>query len=137
MIITIQIDTASAEVKNPKDLAVLEALAACISQGVTVTSSKPDKAATTAKTDKVKTETKEEVAAEKETPAKEEVAAEKETPAKSSKVTLKQLRELVSEKAANHRDAIKSKLEELGAANTSSLDAADFDDYFTFLNGLK
>lgn len=123
MIITIQIDTAAAEVNNPKDLAVLAALADCLAQGVTVTSKKTDKkptAATEEKPEDTKADTKADKADS------------------GSKVTIKQLRELVSVKAdKGHRDEIKEKLKEFGAPNTSSLDAEHFEAFFKFLNGLK
>lgn len=130
MIITIQIDTAAAEVNNPKDLAVLAALADCLAQGVTVTSKKTDKkptAATEEKPEDTKADTKAD---------KADTKADKAD--SGSKVTIKQLRELVSVKAdKGHRDEIKEKLKEFGAPNTSSLDAEHFEAFFKFLNGLK
>ena len=50
--------------------------------------------------------------------------------------TLMQIRSLVAQKAAEHKDAIKAKLVELGAQNVSTLDAKHFKTIFTFLNEL-
>ena len=50
--------------------------------------------------------------------------------------TLMQIRSLVAQKAADHKDAIKAKLVELGAQNVSTLDAKHFQTVFDFLNEL-
>lgn len=50
--------------------------------------------------------------------------------------TLMQIRSLVAQKAAEHKDAIKAKLVELGAQNVSTLDAKHFNTIFSFLNEL-
>jgi len=50
--------------------------------------------------------------------------------------TLMQIRSLVAQKAADHKDSIKSKLVELGAQNVSTLDAKHFQTVFDFLNEL-
>ena len=50
--------------------------------------------------------------------------------------TLMQIRSLVAQKAADHKDSIKSKLAELGAQNVSTLDAKHFQTIFDFLNEL-
>ena len=63
-------------------------------------------------------------------------AIEVKEPETVSAPTLMQIRSLVAAKAAEHKDAIKSKLVELGAQNVSTLDAKHFKTIFTFLNGL-
>ena len=50
--------------------------------------------------------------------------------------TLMQIRSLVAQKAAEHKDAIKAKLVELGAQNVSTLDAKHFQTIFDFLTEL-
>ena len=50
--------------------------------------------------------------------------------------TLMQIRSLVAQKAADHKDAIKAKLVELGAQNVSTLEAKHFHSIFDFLNEL-
>ena len=50
--------------------------------------------------------------------------------------TLMQIRSLVAQKAADHKDAIKSKLAERGAQNVSTLDAKHFQTIFDFLTEL-
>ena len=50
--------------------------------------------------------------------------------------TLMQIRSLVAQKAGEHKDAIKSKLVELGAQNVSTLDAKHFQTIFDFLTEL-
>ena len=50
--------------------------------------------------------------------------------------TLMQIRSLVAQKAADHKDAIKAKLVELGAQNVSTLDAKHFQTIFDFLTEL-
>lgn len=50
--------------------------------------------------------------------------------------TLMQIRSLVAQKAAEHKEAIKSKLIELGAQNVSTLDTKHFQTIFDFLNVL-
>ena len=50
--------------------------------------------------------------------------------------TLMQIRSLVAQKAADHKDSIKSKLVELGAQNVSTLDAKHFQTIFDFLTEL-
>ena len=50
--------------------------------------------------------------------------------------TLMQIRSLVAQKAAEHKDTIKAKLVELGAQNVSTLDAKHFQTIFDFLTEL-
>lgn len=50
--------------------------------------------------------------------------------------TLMQIRSLVAQKAGEHKDAIKSKLVDLGAQNVSTLDAKHFQTIFDFLTEL-
>ena len=50
--------------------------------------------------------------------------------------TLMQIRSLVAQKAAEHKEAIKAKLVELGAQNVSTLDAKHFQTIFDFLTEL-
>jgi hypothetical protein len=50
--------------------------------------------------------------------------------------TLMQIRSLVSQKALEHKEAIKAKLIELGAQNVSTLDTKHFQSIFDFLNEL-
>jgi len=50
--------------------------------------------------------------------------------------TLMQIRSLVAQKAAEHKDSIKAKLVELGAQNVSTLDAKHFQTIFEFLTEL-
>ena len=50
--------------------------------------------------------------------------------------TLMQIRSLVAQKAGENKDAIKSKLAELGAQNVSTLDAKHFQTIFDFLTEL-
>lgn len=47
------------------------------------------------------------------------------------------IRKKLSEKVGTNRDAIKDKLTEFGAANVTTLDEKHFDDFYTFLEGLK
>jgi hypothetical protein len=65
----------------------------------------------------------------------EETSSEKETT--SSAVDLLTLRKLVMEKSGQHRDAMKAKLEALGAANVSSLPETSYDVFLKFLKSLK
>ena len=51
--------------------------------------------------------------------------------------TLNQLKELISANAKKHKDAIKAKLEELGAPKLTQLDKSDWSALGTFLEGLK
>ena len=57
-------------------------------------------------------------------------------PGTVSAPTLMQIRSLVAQKAADHKDSIKSKLAELGAQNVSTLDAKHFQTIFDFLTEL-
>lgn len=50
--------------------------------------------------------------------------------------TLMQIRSLVAQKAGENKDAIRSKLAELGAQNVSTLDAKHFQTIFDFLTEL-
>lgn len=84
-------------------------------------------------------------APEEDTPQETETPQEEETkteeievvePETVSAPTLMQIRSLVAQKAAEHKDSIKAKLVELGAQNVSTLDAKHFQTIFDFLNRL-
>lgn len=74
-------------------------------------------------------------AAPKSEPKQEEPAGEKAK--EETTVTLLDLRKMVSERAAGHRDAMKAKLTELGAANVSTLDEDKYSEFHSFLLTLK
>ena len=63
-------------------------------------------------------------------------AIEVKEPETGSAPTLMQIRSLVAQKAGAHKDSIKSKLDELGAQNVSTLDAKHFQTIFDFLTEL-
>ena len=91
-------------------------------------------------------DTKREVQAKAPEKAKKEVRkpAEKEkatkganTPAaKGATITITDIRKLVSEKAATHRQELKAKLTELGAKNVTTLDKAKYAEFAEYLNTL-
>jgi hypothetical protein len=56
---------------------------------------------------------------------------------KEDGIKIKTIRDLISEKVKTHRDAIKPKLTELGAANVTALDPAKYQEFYDFLIGLK
>lgn len=56
--------------------------------------------------------------------------------AKASKIDINSVRALVSMKASSHRQALKAKLNELGAKNVTSLDPAKYGEFTEFLNAL-
>ena len=80
----------------------------------------------------IPTETETEVPQEGTKPEATEVVE----PETVSAPTLMQIRSLVAQKAADHKDSIKSKLTELGAQNVSTLDAKHFQTIFDFLTEL-
>jgi hypothetical protein len=80
----------------------------------------------------------EDISTESEAPQEETKpeAIEVVEPETVSAPTLMQIRSLVAQKAADHKDSIKSKLAELGAQNVSTLDAKHFQTIFDFLTEL-
>lgn len=80
---------------------------------------------------------KEETPASEETPAVEETPTVEETPAETSKITIKQVREKLSEKIDKHRDAIIDKLGELGAQSVSTLKEDKFGEFVSYLESLN
>ena len=80
----------------------------------------------------------EDIPTESEAPQQEKKveATEVVEPETVSAPTLMQIRSLVAQKAGDHKDAIKSKLVELGAQNVSTLDAKHFQTIFDFLTEL-
>ena len=80
----------------------------------------------------------EDIPTESEAPQQEKKAEATEVvePETVSAPTLMQIRSLVAQKAADHKDAIKAKLVELGAQNVSTLDAKHFQTIFDFLTAL-
>lgn len=52
-------------------------------------------------------------------------------------ITIEQIRELVTDKAAKHREAIKAELSRLDAPNVTKLDKKHFPVFHEFLTGLK
>lgn len=76
-------------------------------------------------------------AKKEETPAAEETPADEETPAETSKITIKQVREKLSEKIDKHRDAIIDKLGELGAQSVSTLKEDKFGEFVSYLESLN
>lgn len=96
--------------------------------------SKVEKAETKVETEtetKVETETEEKTAEEV-----EEKPTEKESPKETKSVTLDELRTLLSEKVGDHRESIKNKLKELGAASVSTLAEDKYEELFNFLDTL-
>ena len=79
---------------------------------------------------------KKEAKAKIEEPKVEEKKAEEKKAEEASGIDINVLRKMVSERAANHRDALKAKLAELGAANVSTLDEAKFEEFHNFLTTL-
>lgn len=80
---------------------------------------------------------KEEKPEVEEKPAVEETPAAEETPAQTSKITIKQVREKLSEKIDSHRDAIIDKLGELGAQSVSTLKEDKYEAFFEYLETLS
>ncbi len=80
----------------------------------------------------------EDIPTESEAPQQEKKAEATEVvePETVSAPTLMQIRSLVAQKAADHKDAIKAKLGELGSQNVSTLDAKHFQTIFEFLTEL-
>ena len=68
-----------------------------------------------------------------EAPAAEAPAAE--APAAASK-SIEDVRKMLVQKVDAHRDAIKQKLNELGAPSVTKLDPSKYDDMYNFLNSL-
>lgn len=98
---------------------------------------------TKAKTTKAESETPTEdaknteaaIEAKKETAKKTET--KKEDPKKENSGLLVELRELVTAKAKDHRDAIKGQLSSYGAPNLTNLNADHYEDFRDFLKDLK
>lgn len=67
-------------------------------------------------------------------PSSEAEQTETETEAKT--YTIEEVREKLKEKVAEHREAIKAKLTELGAPNVSNLDPAKYSEFVDFLESL-
>lgn len=79
----------------------------------------------------------------KETPAaeaaKEKAPKEEKTPAKeatTSGIKIEEVRALLAKKVNDHRDAIKTKLTELGASSVTTLEVDKYEAFTTFLNSL-
>ena len=71
----------------------------------------------------------------KRAPRKKKVAEE--TPkAEETKITLEDIRTLTSKKAKEHREAIKAKLTEWGAANVVKIAEDKYPEFVEFLNSL-
>jgi hypothetical protein len=51
-------------------------------------------------------------------------------------ITIEQIRSLVSEKQADHKEAIRNKLKEFDAANVTALPKENYAAFYTFLKGL-
>lgn len=66
--------------------------------------------------------------------SEEESTGEAET---QSEVTIKDVREALSEKVDQHRAAIKTKLTSFGASNVTSLDPSHYGEMLNFLKALK
>ncbi len=62
--------------------------------------------------------------------------APKEEPGKESKHTIEEVRELAVSKGKQHREAVKAKITELGAANLVKLDPSHYETFVAFLNTL-
>lgn len=90
----------------------------------------PASKAATKKVEEIKVEAPEVVS-----PAAE--AAQEEAPKEDSTIKIEEVRALLSKKVANHRDAIKNKLTELGANNVTSLDKKHYQAFTDFLNSLS
>lgn len=89
---------------------------------------------------KSETKTKTATKAEKgvrETKAKEKATtgADKPTTNKAA-ITINDIRSLVSQKAATHRQELKAKLTELGAKNVTTLDKAKYTEFAEYLKAL-
>lgn len=63
-------------------------------------------------------------------------AAKTEEAADVSEYTINDIRAKVTEKAPSNRDALKQKLDELGAKNVTTLDPSKFTEFMDFMNGL-
>lgn len=51
--------------------------------------------------------------------------------------TISEVRSLLAKKVQNHREEVKNKLTELGSNNVTSLSVDLYDEFVSFLNGLK
>lgn len=67
----------------------------------------------------------------------DEGGTEEKTDTSASEVSLEDLRVTLREKVGNHRDALKSKLTELGAPNISNLDPSKYEEFSNFMKDLK
>lgn len=92
----------------------------------------------------IKKEVVKEVAAEVKTeptiieePKEEKEVAPPTPPVVKTGVKIEDVRALLSKKVAAHRDVIKKKLTEFGAANVTTLDSSNHVDFMDFLNSLS
>lgn len=85
-----------------------------------------------------KAATKKKEAVKKEEIKKESEVEEQHKEAKESEsdVSITEVRRVLSTLVEVHREAIKTKLKELGANSVSTLDSSKYDDFYTFLNSL-
>jgi len=70
-------------------------------------------------------------------PAAEATPLDEEAPKSENGVTLAALRETLSSKVGTHRAALKEKLNSLDAATVSTLAPEHYDEFMTFMQGLK
>lgn len=74
--------------------------------------------------------------AETQDPEPSSESEQTETEAEAKTYTIEEVREKLKEKVAEHREAIKAKLTELGAPNVSNLDPAKYSEFVDFLESL-
>lgn len=67
----------------------------------------------------------------------EKIEVKDEEVVEAKKITIDAVRELLSKKVGEHREDIKSKLGELGAANVTKLDVGKYEKFYTFLSELE
>lgn len=73
----------------------------------------------------------------RETKAKEKATKGADKPTtKEAAITINDIRRLVSQKAATHRQELKAKLTELGAKNVTTLDKAKYTEFAEYLKAL-
>lgn len=73
---------------------------------------------------------------EETTSAPEPEEETQEEPAEEEKPTLMQIRTLVAQKSAAHKDTLRAKLKEYGAANVSTLEEKHFSAFYEFTSAL-
>lgn len=125
----------SIDISDPKAVKACAAFFAALAEGETAPKKRASKKSTGTEIKEADQELSNAIKeAEKVDPT---VATEKTEEENTSGITASQIRELVKEKAKEHKTAIRAKLTEFEAANVTKLDPKHYESFMEFLKGLK